>query len=121
MIDYLNNKVDVYEGDWKNGLRQGKGKLIFNTGKTYEGDFILDKMEGRGILKGAAFIYEGEFANDKMDGKGKYIITAGEHKGDSYDGEWYKGISTDKEHINGLVALNMKENGTWIKKKEKER
>ena len=36
---------DRYEGDTKNGYREGKGILWFNSGAKYEGDFIKSKFE----------------------------------------------------------------------------
>jgi hypothetical protein len=38
MIDYLNNKIDVYEGDFKNGLRHGKGIYKDSNGDVYDGE-----------------------------------------------------------------------------------
>ena len=31
----------TYEGDWKNGKREGKGKIIYPDGAKYEGTFLL--------------------------------------------------------------------------------
>ena len=44
----------IYEGEWKIGLRHGKGKCIMSkdvNGKAdiYEGDLIDGKAKGRGI------------------------------------------------------------------------
>ena len=36
-------------GEWKNGLRNGKGTYYYANGKMkYEGDYINDKFEGNG-------------------------------------------------------------------------
>ena len=49
---YYNNGFK-YEGEWKNGLREGKGIYYLNKdnlqGDRYEGDFIKVQAEGKGI------------------------------------------------------------------------
>ena len=40
-----------YEGEYKNGLRDGKGLLIKFNGDIYEGDFKNNLPHGKGILK----------------------------------------------------------------------
>jgi len=45
---------DTYEGDFKNGLGNGKGKITWSYHeefKEYEGDIKDDLMDGFGILK----------------------------------------------------------------------
>jgi len=37
---------EKYKGDWKNGVREGKGVETSTKGITYEGDFKNDKMHG---------------------------------------------------------------------------
>jgi hypothetical protein len=34
----------IYEGDFSQGLKNGKGKLIFPWGDIYEGGFVDDSM-----------------------------------------------------------------------------
>ena len=55
-----------YEGEVKNGKKEGKGIEYYNNGDRYEGDF----------------------KNDKYDGKGIYYFNHGEFKGDRYEGDW---------------------------------
>ena len=38
-----------YIGEFKNGMRDGKGIFYFNDGSRYEGDYKNDKREGKGI------------------------------------------------------------------------
>ena len=39
----------IYEGNYHNDMRNGKGKIKFiNTGDSYEGDFLNDKITGYG-------------------------------------------------------------------------
>ena len=46
MQDYPDGK---YIGEFKNGLREGKGIFYYNDGARYEGDYRNDKREGKGI------------------------------------------------------------------------
>ncbi len=38
---------NIYDGDWVDGLREGKGIVRWQNGNCYEGDFQGDKMNGR--------------------------------------------------------------------------
>ena len=83
----------IYEGDFKNNFRHGKGTLI------------IDKT---GVQK-----YIGEFKNDKISGKGKYIRN--EYK--EYIGEWENnqvsgyGMLRDGNIIHFGFFLRDKKNG----------
>ena len=52
---YSSNKIILYydngryEGDVKNGKREGKGIMYWNDGERYEGDYKNNKREGKGI------------------------------------------------------------------------
>ena len=48
---YIYENGDYYEGEWKNYLRNGKGRLYYKNGKIkYSGDWVNDKREGKGTL-----------------------------------------------------------------------
>ena len=70
-------------GEWKNGLRDGKGKQIWSDGSVFTGDWLEDKAHGYGILKSATGdYYEGEWKYDKTNGKGTFI----QYNGSKYIG-----------------------------------
>ena len=48
--DYYNTKVDVYESDWKNDVKQRKGKLKFYEDKTYKCEFNKEEIFGWGLI-----------------------------------------------------------------------
>ena len=59
----------IYEGEFLEGSKDGKGKLIFLKDMTvYEGEFKEDKFNGKGKLKFQGKIYEGTWENDLMQG-----------------------------------------------------
>ncbi len=78
-----------YEGDFKAGMKHGKGAKTWANGDRYEGDFVEDRREGRGVYtwgRGpwAGESYEGEYANDRRNGNGTYHYASG----DVYTGPW---------------------------------
>ena len=104
-----NNKLNInqekiynnglYYGTLKNGLREGKGIMYFNTDDRYEGEWKNDKFEGKGIYyyyDGDK--YEGEWKNNSKEGKGTYYFT----NGNRYEGEW----KNDKREGKGIYYWN---------------
>jgi hypothetical protein len=46
-------------------MKEGKGKIYYNNGETYEGDFKNDVAEGNGVfISPNGDKYKGEFKND---------------------------------------------------------
>jgi 1-phosphatidylinositol-4-phosphate 5-kinase len=48
-----------FEGQFKDGYKDGKGKFAWQNGATYDGDFKIGYMWGRGTLRKGNGIYEG--------------------------------------------------------------
>ena len=77
-----------FEGEYKNGKKNGKGKEFYKSHDIYENEYSL------GEKSGSKLIYEGEFLNGKRNGKGKEyndngkLIFEGEYK----NGKIFKGI-----------------------------
>jgi hypothetical protein len=73
----------------------GRGKLITNK-LIYEGEFVNDKIEGKGRIKflKSGIEYEGTFINDNIEGYGKFKWI----NGDIYEGE----VKNNKMHGNGV-------------------
>ena len=40
---------DVYEGDWLDSQKHGKGVYTYTSGARYEGSYREDKMDGYGV------------------------------------------------------------------------
>lgn len=114
----------IYEGEYKDGIKEGVGKLAFPDGSYYEGEFKGGEMNGKGTLKFPDNReYKGEFKDGKMDGKGVFKWENGNmYKGDYlngqkhgygtfywdadqyYEGHWFN----NKQHGEGLYYLNGK-------------
>ena len=107
---YDNNK-EKYLGEKKDGLKNGQGILFYNKDdvykrRRYEGTFITDILEGKGIMYYNNWDrYEGDFRNNKREGKGVYYY----HNGNREIGDYYKGNEIG-EHVmitkDGEVQIN---------------
>jgi len=47
------NNGDVYEGEYQQDKRHGRGVLRFGNGKVYEGEWSNGKRHGRGVYRKA--------------------------------------------------------------------
>ena len=78
----------VYQGQYFDQLRHGRGRAFWKNGNYYYGTWNSDQMTGFGILvkkKGSYAI--GNFLRGKLNGKGTYSRLNGE----SYEGDWTDG------------------------------
>ena len=90
---FYNEKGEKYIGEFKNGLKDGKGILYYDKDneykrQRYEGEFKNDNPEGKGIMYwNSGGRYEGDWKNGKKDGKGIEYY----NDGDRYEGDWKNG------------------------------
>jgi len=94
-IDFINGimkgkmkykKGGLYEGNFRNFLRNGEGKMIYKNGDIYDGEWIDDIENGKGIMK-------------KQDGA---IL-----EGTFVDGEFiYPTISESIEELRDIITKN---------------
>ena len=76
-----------YEGEIRNGLYNGKGRIVFANGDIKEGTFVDGKMNGYGSYCWAGGDkYVGNFVNGYMQGFGEYSYS----RGDRYKGCWFE-------------------------------
>lgn len=87
---------DVYIGEYVNDVRQGKGKFLYASGNVYEGDFFNGNFHGYGVFRWAdGDVYEGEWKNDERHGNGKYIYADGSY----YTGVWENNTKISSSEI----------------------
>ena len=61
----------TYEGEFKNGIRDGKGKFSHKDGTVREGIFINGQMTGKGVMSSNdGQKYSGDFLNYRCHGYG---------------------------------------------------
>lgn len=68
----------IYEGEWINNKRGGKGTMAFRTGARYQGTWKDDLMHGNGVLtcKGETSTilrYEGDYLDGNRHGRVRMI------------------------------------------------
>ena len=103
---YFDRKVPVpvallpdggqYDGELKQGLFHGKGRITWPDGNYYEGNFRRGLFDGQGRLEyGNNVVYKGEFQQGRATGKGKI---------DYADGAFYKGeVQNGLPHGHGTL------------------
>ncbi len=72
-IKYQNGEYEsTYEGHYKNGIREGKGKFTHADGTVRQGTFVNGQLVGHGTMDSEnGETYEGNFINYRIHGKGK--------------------------------------------------
>ena len=92
---------NIYFGQHKEFFKFGLGKMIYFNGDLYEGNWENDKRNGKGRLlygqDGCIGVYVGEFLDDKRNGKGRYYDAV---KEEIFEGEW----NNDKKNGEGTLA-----------------
>eukprot|EP00358_Blepharisma_japonicum_P000885 CAMPEP_0202949740 /NCGR_PEP_ID=MMETSP1395-20130829/16576_1 /ASSEMBLY_ACC=CAM_ASM_000871 /TAXON_ID=5961 /ORGANISM="Blepharisma japonicum, Strain Stock R1072" /LENGTH=402 /DNA_ID=CAMNT_0049653031 /DNA_START=359 /DNA_END=1565 /DNA_ORIENTATION=+ len=121
----------IYKGELnkrKTG-REGKGKVIWPEGVSYEGGFFDDKQNGFGrLIHRLRDVYEGDWFENKAHGPGiyyhmngvKYVGTFFDDlphgngveewpDGSKYDGQFVEEKKKGKGFLNGTVEMNIEE------------
>ena len=97
-----------YDGEWKDNQRDGKGTNIWPDGMQYKGEWKKNKRSGSGILTWPnGTRHEGKWDDDKRCGKGIQTWPDGRQ----YDGNWKE----DAFNGQGTLTLKSGENyeGEW--------
>ena len=113
----MTKKGCKYEGNWKDGFIDGKGKLTWKSGNIYKGDFNKGKIDGDGymIWYNENKKYSGHWKGNVQNGYGVQLWyeAKGEHKFlfNRYIGEWKNG----KRNGYGVFFYSngAKYEGTW--------
>uniref|UniRef100_A0A6C0K0L6 Uncharacterized protein n=1 Tax=viral metagenome TaxID=1070528 RepID=A0A6C0K0L6_9ZZZZ len=100
-IEYPNG--DVYDGNIKNGLPDGKWKITYANGDVYDGEWSENTKTGIGKMTYAnGDVYDGEWFENTKTGIGTMIYAIG----NIYEGEWFKnkkvGMGT-MTYVNGDI------------------
>mmetsp|Transcript_5875 Transcript_5875/g.9678 ORF Transcript_5875/g.9678 Transcript_5875/m.9678 type:complete len:232 (+) Transcript_5875:51-746(+) len=93
-----------YEGDYKDGLKHGVGKMVYPNGDVYEGEWFENKMQGEGTYtyKKTTDIYSGAWVGNKKHGQGTYEFGV---DSSVMTGEWVEGqITTGKWVLKGAAV-----------------
>lgn len=94
---YTEKNGSVYTGGFKNGLRSGQGTYVFADGEKAEGEYKNHYLNGKGSYEFPSGVrYEGDFVDGFFDGQGKFTFA---------DGSVYEGsVKNDKENGEGVYT-----------------
>ena len=83
-----------YEGNFKDGLRHGKGKVTWTNGDLYMGNWKRGFRHGKGkYIWEEGESYDGEWKEGLQNGQGKSTLT----NGDTFIANYIEGKMTGKE------------------------
>ena len=89
----------VYNGQWKDGKTHGTGCLTLPSGEIYSGKFVSGSRSGMGRMKYTnGDVYFGNWKENKRNGTGKIIYKSGDY----FKGHFKKG----KKHGHGMNKEN---------------
>lgn len=93
-IFFEGDGIRKYEGEWRDGRRQGFGKMEFENGDRFEGLWMPDSRYDNesSMVKGTytfanGDVYKGEWEGSTINGTGTYTYV----NGDKYEGPWKGG------------------------------
>lgn len=85
----VDDEGNVYEGELRDGVRHGTGRLEWIDGRVYEGDFREGKIHGYGKMSVPdGEVYTGTFDNEVRHGYGNLVFP----NGDVYEGSFVQGL-----------------------------
>lgn len=87
---FTNNKI--YTGEWKNGKIEGYGKLCYRNGDYYIGCFTNGMRNGFGKFISAELCYFGYWKDDKFNGQGRLKFPCKEISGTFCNGDLNIGL-----------------------------
>ena len=77
-----------YDGEFKDGLKEGRGVYVWDNGNRYEGPFVKDAPDGEGKYTFAnGDTYNGEVKQGALTGRGVYVTKLG----DTLEGSFVNG------------------------------
>ena len=107
-----------YEGEFKNGLKNGKGKGFFNGDKIiFEGEYLNNKKNGKGkeYDENGKLIFEGEYCNDHRKFGKTYLNGKLEYEGEFLFYRKWKGKGYDQD---GNIIYELKNGNGKVKEYE---
>ena len=109
--EYDKDNYISFEGEYKNGERNGKGKEYnWSGGLIFEGEYLNGKRNGKGkeYKYNGTILFEGEYLNGKRNGKGKEYDESGNiiFEGIYLNGKRWNGNGYDNNHNKIYELIN---------------
>ena len=89
------------KSDYRGGLGEGHAVFVFTDGKTYDGEWVDNEMEGQGTMHFPTALYKGGWKGGKVEGQGTYNWASGS----TYDGEWKEGKKHGECHLGERIRV----------------
>lgn len=67
------NSINLYEGTFVHGKKEGEGKMVYKDGTIYTGQFKNNQIEGRGTYETKAHKWTGVWKEGYLEGQGEQI------------------------------------------------
>ena len=61
-------EMAIYKGNFRQGKREGKGKMVWSDGSVFDGMFKDDERYFGTMVMDHNIVYKGHFENDKFHG-----------------------------------------------------
>ena len=91
LFKYYNGMT--YDGEWKNGLQHGIGKETFPSNDSYRGEFKNGRKNGKGVYTFSnGDLQKGVWRDNQISGVAKYYYK----NGDKFEGEHLNGVRNGK-------------------------
>jgi serine/threonine protein kinase len=105
---YVYASGDMYEGEYKNGVIEGQGSYTFANGEKYTGQWKNGKNNGQGTYKHLnGGVYIGNFKDNLREGKGTFTLPTGlKFVGIYAGGKAYEGTITYPDGSKYVGTLN---------------
>jgi hypothetical protein len=92
----LREATGQYEGEWRNGLKEGSCTFKLQNGDEYVGSYSLNKRSGYGVMHYAnGERYEGNWTKDVFHGEGTFYS----REGKAYAGQYIQGRCESYGHF----------------------
>lgn len=100
-----------YTGDWQDGMRHGNGRRVYLDGTIYEGQWANNKRNGKGILTvpGLNLKFEGDWVDGRIEGGGILI-----KRDESYEGEFFNNMKHGRGKYTCLLDPSLVFEGDWV-------
>lgn len=100
---YSNGKDATWDGEWQNGVMNGRGAFFYDNGDYFEGEMKEGKRSGEGRVcnRKGAVLFEGVFKDDLEEGAGTQFFA---------DGSFMKVNYRKGEPVGKAVVYDAKQN-----------
>ena len=101
----------VYEGQWRLGIKSGRGRMTYANGEVYDGMWLDNSRNGRGTYRYAnGDVFTGRWSGGVKEGAGAYKFAV---NGVQLVGDWKEGVFVSGKQVNSdLSSLHSSWNGS---------